>query len=733
MLARRISLPAALAAILGAALVVGGCAKPSGGGDTGSGGTTGTGKGGTTGTVTCATGQKACSQGCTNVQTDTQNCGACGTVCTSGQTCTAGVCACSAGLLNCAGSCVSSDATHCGNCTMACTGTTPVCSNNACSAGCVTGQTACTGGACANLQTDNGNCGTCGKVCSGGSTCNAGSCTCTVSGQQLCGSTCTDTTSNTANCGTCGHACTAGQTCTNSACTTVNTTGTAGTSGSGTAGTTGSGTAGTSGTGAAGKGGSGGKGGTGATVVDAGADVYPCTNTDMSLLPIDESGFVQERCNTYGIEGAWYCYADTTLPGGSASNNGNSNCVDHVVPYVAASNGMCISGTTSTNSGAYGAAIGLELNTPGAVGGVDQTKQAYNASLHNVYGFEITITSYNGATDNYALRLTWTTGAATTVTQPFVDLPGPGTYDVYFADAVVPGSFADTSAGMRLNPSAIYDIQLAIPQEGTTAVKYGYCITELKPITTPQTIPTACGTLANYGGPACGAQDLMAEVGDYGVQNNVSGGGEQCIQAKSGGGCAGFALTYPTNSLTASSFPAAYPAIVYGWQAGSFYGNYKTAKTISAIGTVPTSWSFTPPSSAGQWDASYDIWFHPTNASPKTANGGLELMVWLGYGGGVNPAGSMAKSAQTIGNVAGTWDIYKGSISVNGSTWQYIAYRRTAQVSSISAVDLKQFFNDAVGEGVGISTSSYLLGVQAGFEVTGANSGATSSYMVTVN
>jgi hypothetical protein len=223
----------------------------------------------------------------------------------------------------------------------------------------------------------------------------------------------------------------------------------------------------------------------------------------------------------------------------------------------------------------------------------------------------------------------------------------------------------------------------------------------------------------------------MGEVGDYGVQNNVSGGGQQCIQAKNGGSCVGFSLTYPTNTLTASSFPAAYPAIVYGWQAGSFYGAYKTAKQLSAVSSAVTSWTFSPPSSAGQWDASYDIWMAPT-AAPKTAQGGLELMVWLGYGGGVNPAGSMAKSAQTIGNVAGAWDIYKGTISVSGSSWQYIAYRRTTQISSISNVDLKQFFTDAVGEGVGISNSTYLLGIQAGFEVTGANSGSTSSYTVSV-
>ena len=533
---------------------------------------------------------------------------------------------------------------------------------------------------------------------------------------------------------------------------TTSTTGTGGNTGSGggsggasTGGTTGTGGAGTGGTtGSGGKGGTTGTGGSGtggsSTIVDAGPDVYPCSNTaDVSKLPIDPSGFVQERCNSYGIEGAWYCYADTTLPGGSTSNNGSSDCVDHVVPYVAASNGMCISGKTSTNSGAYGAAIGLELNTPGAVNGVDQTKQAYNATSHNVYGFEITITNYKGATDNYALRLTWTTGAMTTVTQPFVDLPGPGTYDVYFGDAVVPGSFMDSSHGMRVNAASIYDIQLAIPQEGTTAVTYGYCITELKPITTPQTAPTSCGTLANYGGPICGNQDLLGEVGNYGVQNNVSGSGTQCIQAKSGGGCVGFSIT--SGNLSASSFPAAYPSVIYGWQAGSFYGGYKTAKQLSAIGTAPASWTFTTPS-GGSSDTSFDIWLHPTNAAPTTADGGLELMIWMNSAGGIHPAGSEVmngSSPKTVTIGPGSWNIYTGSISINGASWAYLAYLATGTFS-VNNMDLKAFFNDAKNESleigktpITVSDSWYLLGIQAGFEVTGTSGGSVNSFSVSAN
>src|SRR5450432_2058511 len=240
MLARHASLQAALVAILGASLFVASCAKPSSGGPT------------------CNSDQMACSQGCTNVATDSQNCGSCGKVCGSGQSCTAGACVCNLGLLLRNNSCVQSDSTHCGNCATACTGTTPVCSSTGCSSSCPVGAIQCQGGACAVTSSDNANCGACGMVCSGGSACSGGSCTCPVAGQQLCGTpgVCTDTNSNTSNCGSCGHACMSGQTCSGGTCT-GGTSGAAGTNGSGAAGTNGSGAAGTNGSGAAGTNGSG--------------------------------------------------------------------------------------------------------------------------------------------------------------------------------------------------------------------------------------------------------------------------------------------------------------------------------------------------------------------------------------------------------------------------------------------------------------------------------------------
>ncbi|HEY7372556.1 MAG TPA: glycoside hydrolase family 30 beta sandwich domain-containing protein [Polyangia bacterium] len=182
------------------------CGSKAGGGSPGSGGS-GPGAGGGGGTISCNAGQDLCGGQCIDTTSDSDNCGGCGIPCLGGHTCQNRQCACPAGLLECSGSCVASDATHCGTCSNACTG-----------------NQVCAGGSCTSM-------------CTGGTT--------------PCGTAC----------------CGSNQTCTNNACVDMGTTGTAGSGGSGTggSGTGGSGTGG-SGTGGSGTGGSstgtGGRGGT---------------------------------------------------------------------------------------------------------------------------------------------------------------------------------------------------------------------------------------------------------------------------------------------------------------------------------------------------------------------------------------------------------------------------------------------------------------------------------------
>jgi hypothetical protein len=336
--------------------------------------------------------------------------------------------------------------------------------------------------------------------------------------------------------------------------------------------------------------------------------------------------------------------------------------------------------------------------------------------------------------------MTFTGGASTTTTQPFVELPGAGTYQVLLADAVVPGTYMGAMmGGTRVQPTSIYDVQLAIPANKAFAANYNYCITKLKPILAANapTAPTACAGMANYGSPVCAPQDLLGEVAAtgqtalYGVQNNLTGNpGSQCIQATTGGTCGGFLLSFPNGNFgVGGNSPSSYPSMIYGWAAGAFYGGYRTAKQISAINSATSSFTFTPPGAGDQWDASYDIWFSST-PNPNAVDGTFtELMIWFNWAG-VNPATGQTGQPHTFQSLSGQWQAFHGNIG-----WNYIAFRRTVGNNGQTGIDLKEVINYAVSQGY-MPANNYLLGIQAGFELYHVSPGAsvsTTQFTASVN
>lgn len=128
--------------------------------------------------------------------TNINNCGACGnscpTVANATSTCVAGVCSftCNSGFANCNGSNADgceinllSNTNNCGACGSVCptrTNATSVCVSGACSIVCNSGFGNCDGnntnGCEISLLTDKNNCGTCGHICPGAQVCTAGVC-----------------------------------------------------------------------------------------------------------------------------------------------------------------------------------------------------------------------------------------------------------------------------------------------------------------------------------------------------------------------------------------------------------------------------------------------------------------------------------------------------------------------------------------------------------------------------
>jgi len=385
---------------------------------------------------------------------------------------------------------------------------------------------------------------------------------------------------------------------------------------------------------------------------------------------------------------------------------------------------MCLKGTTKTPASDmnYGGGVGLVLN----MADHDAGKMAFNAPSKNIVGFAITISGNTGGSIlkvNFPPPLNMQTQEG-----PAVTLPGVAgtttTYNVLFADGIM---FNNKTANLgHVNVASINSVEISIAAENV-AHTYDFCITDIVPLTA---LPTS-GALTNYGPTFSeGAQIGINGIGPYAVQNDLFAGTTNMpMQVQYGNGTVGFTATASFSDT--GNTPGAYPSVVYGWVHGSdFVGGgssdgYHQAKTISAITSIPSSWSFTAPS-GGKWDAAYDAWL-ATSAAPLSP--GYELMVWLAHNQ-VNPIGG--GGGQTFTSQGMTFTISTGT---NGTGQPVISYVNNGNATSTPAnFDLKPFFQDATTRGNGISTGTYVLGVYSGFELYGGGAVAkTNTYSIKIN
>jgi endoglucanase len=225
--------------------------------------------------------------------------------------------------------------------------------------------------------------------------------------------------------------------------------------------------------------------------------------------------------------------------------------------------------------------------------------------------------------------------------------------------------------------------------------------------------PVLAGTGLMVAAPAahadttiCGQYDTTAvSGGQYIVQNNEWNDSiQQCLDVSNDG----FTVTTGNHNVSTGGSPAAYPSIYAGCHYGDCSAGSGLPEQVSAFANPQSSVSFS--TAAGQWDASYDIWFD-TQPSPSGQNDGEELMIWASHSGAPEPAGTQIGTATIEG---ATWQVWEARLTSGGISWNDVSYVRETPVNNLT-VNLKDFTSDSLSRGY-LQSSWYLTSVQFGFE-----------------
>ena len=239
---------------------------------------------------------------------------------------------------------------------------------------------------------------------------------------------------------------------------------------------------------------------------------------------------------------------------------------------------------------------------------------------------------------------------------------------------------------------------------------------------TPPAEPSSAATL-------CGQAEspqTPVEGGAYIVQNDEwNSTAAECITTD---GHAQFTVASSAIREPASGDPGGYPSIYSGCSAGVCTAGNKMPIQVSRLksGMITSSWVTTQPPD-GAYDVAYDIWFNRAHATSGAPDGG-ELMIWLAHRGG----SQIAPGGAPVAHVAIGGYAYTIWLWTSAAGQDRISYVMDHPVRSVRDFDVSGVAADAARRGY-LSATSYLLNVQAGFEIWQGGRGlGTKSFSLSV-
>lgn len=152
--------------------------------------------------------------------------------------------------------------------------------------------------------------------------------------------------------------------------------------------------------------------------------------------------------------------------------------------------------------------------------------------------------------------------------------------------------------------------------------------------------------------------------------------------------------------------PASYPSVFCGKYSVMNVPACGLPAAISSLGAVKTGWRWTPNSTAGVYNAAYDIWLG--NGTQLQSY----LMVWLRDPPNAQPAGRNTGTV-TVANVPGSWVLWTGT--VNGLPIVNYARPENSDILEVE-FDVLDFVEDAKMRSLNLP-GTHVNAVAIGFEI----------------